>query len=436
MKKYQSYKPSGNLWIGDIPEHWEIKRLKHLSSINGSNVDKNIYEDEKQVYLCNYTDVYYNKKITDKVEFKKGSCTNEEYEKFKLKNDDIIITKDSETPDDIGVPSYVTSDFENVVCGYHLSMISTNKDHLNGEYLFRQLQTKRVRNYFEINSNGITRYGLGKSPIENLDVVTPPIKDQLQIVSYLNEKTELIDKLISTKERKIDLLKLQRTSLINQVVTKGLDPKVKMKDSGVDWIGEIPYHWETTKLKHTCEITYGISPPDTTYNDEGIGVELVNGPVEYSTTDFGFTRSSKWTTEPKKFCKKGSLLFCLRGSTTGRMNISHKDLSIGRGVCSINSKGIQWFMIYSMFILRIHIQEKISGSTFPSVVKDDVDNFIICNPPLDEQKLIVEHLDNQTKEIDDLMTMEQRKIDLLKEYKQTLISEVVTGKIDVITNLN
>jgi type I restriction enzyme S subunit len=118
------------------------------------------------------------------------------------------------------------------------------------------------------------------------------------------------------------------------------------------------------------------------------------------------------------------------------MNISHKDLSIGRGVCSINSKGIQWFMIYSMFILRIHIQEKISGSTFPSVVKDDVDNFIICNPPLDEQKLIVEHLDNQTKEIDDLMTMEQRKIDLLKEYKQTLISEVVTGKIDVITNLN
>ena len=117
----------------------------------------------------------------------------------------------------------------------------------------------------------------------------------------------------------------------------------------MEWIGEIPSHWETKRLKYISEITYGISPPDTTYNDEGIGTILINGPVEYSETDFGLTRSLKWTTEPKKFTSKGSLLFCLRGSTTGRMNITHTDVSIGRGVCSINSSENQWFLIYSMF---------------------------------------------------------------------------------------
>ena len=114
------------------------------------------------------------------------------------------------------------------------------------------------------------------------------------------------------------------------------------------------------------------------------------------------------------------------------MNITHKDVSIGRGVCSINSiQGEQWFMIYSMFILRIYIQKLISGSTFPSVTKDDVDNYVICNPPISEQQQIVEYLDKQTEEIETLIQLEQKKIDTLKEYRQSLISEVVTGKIRV-----
>jgi type I restriction enzyme S subunit len=207
-----------------------------------------------------------------------------------------------------------------------------------------------------------------------------------------------------------------------------------MKDSGVEWIGEIPSHWEVKKLKYVSTIDYGISPPDTTYNDKGIGEVLVNGPVEYSESDFGYTRSIKWTTDPKRFTKNGSLLFCLRGSTTGRMNITHMDLSIGRGVCSINSTENQWFLIYSMFIVRIWIQEQISGSTFPSVTKDDVDNFIICSPPLQEQQQIVEYLDDQTSKIDNSIKLEEKKIELLKEYRQSLISSVVTGKIDVRTN--
>ena len=205
-----------------------------------------------------------------------------------------------------------------------------------------------------------------------------------------------------------------------------------LKDSGVEWIGEIPSHWETKRLKYISEITYGISPPDTTYNDEGIGTILINGPVEYSETDFGLTRSLKWTTEPKKFTSKGSLLFCLRGSTTGRMNITHTDVSIGRGVCSINSSENQWFLIYSMFSVRRWIQDQISGSTFPSVTSDDVNNYQICSPPISEQQQIVEYLDEQTQLIDKTISIEEKRIELLKEYRQSLVSEVVTGKRKVV----
>jgi type I restriction enzyme S subunit len=279
---------------------------------------------------------------------------------------------------------------------------------------------------------GTTVESIEMEYLENFPLHFPPSSEQEQIVSFLDEKTSKIDDLIKKKEQKIELLKEYRTSLINRVITKGLNPDVHMKDSGVEWIGEIPSHWNIKKLKYVSHIEYGISPPDTTYNDEGIGSVLVNGPVEYSETDFGYTRSLKWTTEPKKFTDKGSLLFCLRGSTTGRMIITHDRVSIGRGVCSIISHQNQWYLIYSMFCVRDWISGQLSGSTFPSVVKEDVDNFIIPSPPLPEQEQIVSYLDQKTGEIDSTIDSEKKKIDLLKEYRQSLISSVITGNIKVV----
>ena len=248
MKKYDSYKDSGLEWIGEIPKGWEVKRLKYVSDVNPSNVDKHILPDEIQVRLCNYTDVYYNDFITESTELKSGSCSQMEFEKFRLEKGDVIITKDSESPDDIGIPCLVKDDFEDVVCGYHLTLIRPQT--MDGGFIFRFIQSDRTRRYFEIHSNGITRYGLGKSSIENLFLPLPPLLEQNQIVSFLDTKTSLIDSLIEKTQRKIELLKEKRTSLINEVVTKGLNPNVEMKDSGVEWIGEIPCHWTVKKIKH------------------------------------------------------------------------------------------------------------------------------------------------------------------------------------------
>ncbi len=220
-------KPSGMEWIGKIPAHWEVNRLKYVAKILPSNVDKHIYPDEIQVRLCNYTDVYYNDYITVDTVLKKGSCKESEFAKFALRKGDVIITKDSETPDDIGVPTYVKDDLDSVVCGYHLTMIRPLA--CRGEYIFRFIQSDRTRRYFELESNGITRYGLGKPSIENLFLPIPTDSEQRKIADFLSSKTQQIDELIATEQRKIQLLKEYRQSLISEAVTGKIDVRNEVR---------------------------------------------------------------------------------------------------------------------------------------------------------------------------------------------------------------
>jgi len=191
--------------------------LKNVSDVKPSNVDKHIFPDEIQVRLCNYTDVYYNDFLSSLSELKRGSCNSMEFEKFRLVKGDVIITKDSESPEDIGIPCLVVDDFDDVVCGYHLTLIRPKS--LMGEYIFRFIQSDRTRRYFEVHSNGITRYGLGKSSIENLSIPFPPLQEQQEIVDYLDRKTSEIDGMVTIEEERIELLREYRQSLINEVVT-------------------------------------------------------------------------------------------------------------------------------------------------------------------------------------------------------------------------
>ena len=417
MNTYSSYKDSGVDWIGNIPSDWEVVRNKYLF-----DVTKNVVGEESDKYqLLSLTK---RGVVLRDIESGKGKFP-ESFDTYQTvdKGDLIFCLYDiDETPRTIGISNYsgmITGSYKVVKCN-----TLTDPKFIYYNYLSID-DVKGLRPYY----TGLRKV-VRTETFLNLNVRVPSLQEQQQISDYLDYKTLKIDTLIKKTQQKIELLKEQRISLINTTVTKGLNPNVEMKDSGIEWIGEIPSGWNVTKLKYTCNITYGISPPDTTYNDKGRGEILINGPVEYSKEDFGYTRSTKWTTDPKKFTEKGSLLFCLRGST-GRMNITHDYVSIGRGVCSIISKESQWFMIYSMFIVRDYIQGEITGSTFPSVTKDDVDNYFICTPPQQEQQQIVDYLDKETTKIDKLVDIESKRIILLKEYRQTLISEVVTGKVDV-----
>ncbi|HFG1073653.1 TPA: restriction endonuclease subunit S, partial [Klebsiella pneumoniae] len=160
-KAYTSYKDSGVEWIGQVPEHWEVKRLRHVGRYSNSGVDKKSYEDQQTVELCNYTDVYYNEFISDDMPFMQATASAHEIEQFTLKKGDVIITKDSEDPSDIGIPAFVPHDMPGVVCGYHLTMIRALNDNY-GSYIHRSIQSDHTRAHFFVESPGITRYGLNQ----------------------------------------------------------------------------------------------------------------------------------------------------------------------------------------------------------------------------------------------------------------------------------
>lgn len=211
-------KDSGVEWIGEIPEHWEVKELRYISNSYPSNVDKHSKKNELPVLLCNYTDVYKNEFITKELDFMEATATDEQIKRFKLLKGDIIITKDSETAEDIAAPALVKENLQNVICGYHLAMIRPNKGILS-EFLFRQLQTKIFNIQFEICANGITRVGLGTTDMKSAKFLVPPLSEQSEIAALIEKQSEKLDLASSYQTQQIEKLKEYKRSLIDAAVT-------------------------------------------------------------------------------------------------------------------------------------------------------------------------------------------------------------------------
>ncbi len=216
-------KPSGVEWLGDVPAHWEVRRLQHVTTMKVSNVDKHIKEGELPVRLCNYVDVYKNDYITESVPFMRATATTDEIERFRLEPGDVLITKDSEAWDDIGVPALVEYSARDLVCGYHLALLRPLKTVLNGAYLFRSLQSSTIAYQFHISANGVTRYGLSRGGIKSILLPIPPLVEQVAIVAYLEKATADIDAAIDRARREIELLGEYHTRLIADVVTGKVD---------------------------------------------------------------------------------------------------------------------------------------------------------------------------------------------------------------------
>lgn len=228
LNKNAPMKDSDVAWLGKIPKHWELRRLKELSEIQNSNVDKKFHEHEIPVLLCNYVDVYKNDFIHGKLDFMPASADVSEIKRFQIRKDDVLITKDSETCDDIAIPALALETLDGVLCGYHLAQLRTYKRRLLGPYLFRLFQSKDYGFRFMLMAKGITRVGLGQSAIADALTPVPPISEQLKIIEYLDKKTAQIDRIVTAINAKIETLKDLRKSLINDVVTG----KIKVTNEG------------------------------------------------------------------------------------------------------------------------------------------------------------------------------------------------------------
>ena len=420
VEKYSEYKDSGEEWLGEIPKHWNLSRLGVLltpvSIRNRVDLPLLSITREKAVILRDIENENGNHNfIPDDLSnykvLKKGQFGMNKMKAWQ--------------------GSYGISDYDGIVSPAYF--IFDLKNTISPKYFHAAIRSKLYVSFFGSASDGVRigQWDLSKERMKQIPFLIPPIKEQTAIAEFLDRKTASIDQAIDIKEKQIQLLKERRQIVIHQAVTRGLNPKVKMKDSGVEWIGEVPEHWGVKRLKYVSEIEYGISPHEKTYNDIGEGTVLINGPVEYSKADFGYTRSLKWTTAPVKFAKKGSLLFCLRGSTTGRLNICHQNVSIGRGCAAIMAKENHSFLIKAVMALKDRIVETFKGSTFPSVTSSDLNNYSIAVPPLIEQELISKHIDEMELKLDSAISLKEKEIEKLKEYKSTLINSAVTGKIKV-----
>lgn len=216
-------KPSGIDRLGDIPEHWSVRRVRNVAELRVSNVDKHTKAGEQPVRLCNYTDVYKNATIRADMPFMAATATPEEVEAFRLSIGDVIITKDSEDWQDIGVPALVEETADDLVCGYHLAILRPTPTTMTGPFLAYALRSRFVVTQFSIAANGVTRYGLSHGAIKSITLPVPPILEQDGIVRHIDQATATLNHALRRATREIELIQEYRTRLIADVVTGKLD---------------------------------------------------------------------------------------------------------------------------------------------------------------------------------------------------------------------
>lgn len=431
-RRYPAYKDSGLSTGVQIPSHWSMMRLKYLATVRPSNVDKKTVEGQEAVRLCNYVDVYKNDFITDEFDFMRASATPSQVAAFSLKAGDVIITKDSETWDDIAVPAYVKTDLPGVLCGYHLALVRPRPGVIAGEFLFRAFAAEGICDQFRVAANGITRFGLDTSTLYDAVFPLPPADEQNRIVAFLDQETAKIDTLIAKKERLIELLQEKRTALISRAVTQGLDSSVPMKDLGGEWLGKVPAHWTPKKIKYLFRFAKRQNHPDLTvlsvYRDYGVIVK--------TTRDDNHNRTPEDLTT-YQLVNVGDLVINKMKAWQGSLGISslHGITSPDYVVySSLNDEHLP----YLHHRLRIPSMAAtfhcISNGIRPDQWRLEPDKFEqlwLYLPPVEEQRQICDYIGSQILAIDSLREKVREGIGKLHEYRTALITAAVTGKIAV-----
>ncbi len=430
-KRYPAYKDSGLEWIGDVPQHREIKRLRHVGSFTNSNVDKKSYEDQKAVRLCNYTDVYYNEFVTAELSFMQATASRGEIEAFSLKKGDVLITKDSEDPADIGIPALVAEELPGVVCGYHLTIIRTS-DADTSRFLHRVIQSQPTKAHFFVEAPGITRYGLGQDAIGNLPVCLPPREHRSILADWIDRETGRLDALIAKKTRFIELLKEKRQALITRAVTKGLDPSVKMKESGVEWIGEVPAHWETFSAKRLFTER---DERSNTGAEELLTVSHLTGVTPRSEKNVNmFEAESK---VGYKLCHAGDIVINTLWAWMGAMGaawqpgIVSPSYHVYKPGARVDSAFIDLIVRLPIFAKEVNRYSKGIWSSRLRLYPESFFEIRFAIPSRKEQEAIVEWVRARTQRLTLLEEKTKRSIELLKERRAALITAAVTGQIDL-----
>ena len=432
MKTYTRYKDSGISWIGEIPDHWDIIPFREGFELGkGLPITKDdlIEKCDNAVPVISYGQIH--SKINDGTYLKEellryvDSKFLESNPQSLLKKDDIIFADTSEDLDGCGncVRNTVNG---NVFAGYH-TVIARLKKKSMGPYLSYLFQSDKWRSQIRTTVNGVKVYSVTRGHLRRCKLFIPPIEEQKSIAAYLDKKTEQINGLVGAKQKQIELLKEYKQSLIANAVTKGINSKVKMKDSGIRWIGKVPEHWEIDKLGHRF-IQRKEKVSDKDFEPLSVSKIGVTPQLESACkTDDGDNR---------KLVCKGDFVVNSRSDRKGSCGFSELDGSVSLINIVVTPRCDNGWYYHHLFRSNNYIEEFYRMGR--GIVADlwttrwsEMRTIMIPVPPIDEQKQIVAYINERVSSIDTQISSIEKQIANLNEYKQSLISDVVTGKVKV-----
>ena len=429
LEQYTSYMDCGIHPLIQVPEHWNIKRFKHLFSFGkGLNITKENLEDTG-IECVNYGEIHSKFGFEVNPSIHELKCVNESYlkkdSKALLNIGDFIFADTSEDIEGSGNFTHLSGD-KKIFAGYH-TMICRPKKTLNSKFYAYLFDSKSFRSQLHKKVKGVKVYSITQNILKDTIIWIPDDKEQIKIASFLDTKTSQIDSVIIQKEKLIELLKEQKQITINEAVTKGLDKDVEFKDSGVEWIGEIPKHWKIIKFKHLFyekKKTHDISLNSGSISF-GKVIEKDDEKVPLSTkASYQVLNKGEFLINPL------NLNYDLKSL---RIGLSDLDVVVSSGYIVIKNR-IDLNKEYFNWLLHrydIAFMKTLGAGVRQTLNYRDIGETLLINPQLDEQKEIAEYIKTQTSKIDKAIELQINHIAKLKEYKASLIDSVVTGKVKV-----
>lgn len=437
MRSYPKYKPSGVNWIEEIPENWIFTKLKFLTNqiVDGTHFTPEYLDDG--IPFLRVTDI--KESCFDLSDIKKISYKEhkELSKRCKPEKGDLLLSKNGT----IGRTIIVDWDYEFSIF-VSLCLIKFKKVFLAkfADYVFKSnLFDQQISD----NAKAVTIQNLHLEKIKEFEIVFPSLSEQQQIADFLDYKTEQCDRFIANRQKQIELLNEQKASIINKAVTKGINPNVKMKASGIDLIGEIPENWGVWKLKFlTNKIGSGVTPlgGSQVYKTEGVAFfrsqNIYNDRFELS--NISFIDEETHQDMQNSQVKIGDILLNITGASIGRCFLfsgEYPEANVNQHVCIIRAnKKIMFQFLHSVMISEIgqnQIFSKQSGTNREGLNFEQLKNFDVPLPSEREQIKILDFIKKETSTIETLISKYQKQIELMQEYRTALISQAVTGKIDV-----
>jgi len=429
LRTYSDYKVSNVEWVGTIPNHWEVKPLFSVASTESV---KNSDGRENNVLSLSYG------KIIQRDIDENFGLLPESFNTYQLVSSGDLILRLTDLQNDKRSLRVGHAKEKGIITSAYLKL-GANQRLLNEHYFYRLLHSYDTTKVFYGMGGGL-RQSMRFEEMRRLPILLPPIDEQQKIANFLDHETAKIDTLIAKQQQLIQLLKEKRQAVISHAVTKGLNPDAPMRDSGVEWLGEVPAHWVCSALKNYAKIV-DCKHITAEFFDDGIPLASISEVKEWCVNLATAKLTSKeYYSELIGGGRKpmpGDIIYS-RNATVGEAALvieNMPDFAMGQDVCLIrlNEDVLSEYVLYILKsdVISSQLDLAMVGSTFKRINVDDIRNFFIAFPGFKEQKKIVFKIDQLLGRYDSLIQNSEVTIKLLQERRTALISAAVTGKIDV-----